>query len=674
MKSKHSKYPLSQKNLFTHFQSYAAFLLQNQYEDQFVQANIQLAHEKKLPLLDLLSHLPEEELIIFSREQLIVEFLKPAAEGTLLSQKESKKEGWLKDQVKNASRRMVSVRDISLGYHIRKSVLLDFLPLYTKDVDLYSKVCREIDEYFFLAQEEALESFEAAQISLREDTQKLLDAVMENLPAVICKIDKKGFYKEIRGSGLKSLGLKDNELVGKNLFDVHPNSINVDSVLKERKPKIFEGSLIYNGDLRIYDNYYYPDQDGGATGFSIEITERKKVQERLEKSEEKLRLVNIELEEIVNQRTQELLEKTHQLDIVINGIPALICYIDKDRRYRFINETYFKWFGPDAGKIVGKTLEEGLGEKGYQTLKPYVDKALSGQEVYYETQIPCKLGLRNIEGRYIPDIGPDGKVRGYIAMILDITDSVEIKQQLNKMNIELSEKNSQLLRINNDLDNFIYTASHDLKAPVSNIEGLVTCLKEYPAPDNEFSNLLEMMKKSLNRFRETVEDLTEIAKIQKSYEEDEQEEVDMECLLSEVESDLKAIIQRSKARITQSFSNSQFFQYTKRDLRSILYNLLSNALKYKSPDRIPEIAIESAEDNEFFILSVRDNGLGIPEDKIDSVFKMFKRAHNHVEGTGLGLYIIKRIIENRDGKIELNSIEGKGSEFKVYIRKSVDSE
>lgn len=104
-----------------------------------------------------------------------------------------------------------------------------------------------------------------------------------------------------------------------------------------------------------------------------------------------------------------------------------------------------------------------------------------------------------------------------------------------------------------------------------------------------------------------------------------------------------------------------------KNLRSILYNLLSNAVKYRSLEKVPQVHIETKIENGFIVISVKDNGIGIAQNHIQKLFTMFKRFHTHVEGTGIGLYIIKRIVENAGGKIEVESIVNEGTTFKIYL-------
>jgi signal transduction histidine kinase len=102
-------------------------------------------------------------------------------------------------------------------------------------------------------------------------------------------------------------------------------------------------------------------------------------------------------------------------------------------------------------------------------------------------------------------------------------------------------------------------------------------------------------------------------------------------------------------------------------MRSILYNLVSNAVKYSSPDRLPVIHITTEQLNDEVILTVSDNGLGMNPAYKHKLFGMFKRLHDHVEGSGIGLYIVKRIIENNGGRIEVETELDVGTTFKVHF-------
>ncbi|MBC5772567.1 hybrid sensor histidine kinase/response regulator [Pontibacter sp. KCTC 32443] len=246
--------------------------------------------------------------------------------------------------------------------------------------------------------------------------------------------------------------------------------------------------------------------------------------------------------------------------------------------------------------------------------------------------------------------------------------TLEINQQLEE---RVNERTKELTKVNKDLDNFVYTASHDLKAPINNIEGLVKALNETLHENGTelegVAPIMEMIDGSITRFKNTLLDLTEIAKV-KHEEEAGEESINLKEILEDVKLNIKDLIQRYDAIILDDFSQVPDIVFSRKNLRSIIYNLISNSIKYSSPERKPEVRITSASAGDYTLLTVQDNGLGVKKEDQEKVFDMFKRLHAHVEGTGVGLAIVKRIVENCDGKIEFQSELDKGSVFRVYLK------
>jgi|GEM_PF-979000 len=279
-------------------------------------------------------------------------------------------------------------------------------------------------------------------------------------------------------------------------------------------------------------------------------------------------------------------------------------------------------------------------------------------------------GLRRAEaGLKVSNTELEKKVNERTAKLSKI--NFDLKKEISsRVNAEdkLKQKNHELTKINTDLDNFIYTASHDLRAPISNLEGLITALKDTlengKKEDEEF--IFGLIDRSVEKFKQTIADLTEISKVQKGMEEDV-EEVAFADVLNDTIITMQDIIKNCKC-IIQSDFKIKTIKFSVKNLRSVFYNLVSNAIKYRSEERIPELVISSRLEGGKILLSFKDNGLGISTVHQDKIFKMFKRAHNHVEGSGIGLYIVKRIVENAEGSIEVVSKENEGTSFMIYLK------
>ncbi|MGN6543399.1 MAG: sensor histidine kinase, partial [Ginsengibacter sp.] len=138
-------------------------------------------------------------------------------------------------------------------------------------------------------------------------------------------------------------------------------------------------------------------------------------------------------------------------------------------------------------------------------------------------------------------------------------------------------------------------------------------------------------------------------------------------ILEDVRLTLSHNIKDSDA-IIKSELNVQEMTFSRRKLRSIIYNLVSNAIKFRSPERRPKIVIKTERESNFIIISIKDNGIGIDSHKQEAIFSKYFRIGNNIEGSGVGLYLVKEIVTNAGGKIYVESQLGEGSEFKVYLK------
>jgi signal transduction histidine kinase len=239
-------------------------------------------------------------------------------------------------------------------------------------------------------------------------------------------------------------------------------------------------------------------------------------------------------------------------------------------------------------------------------------------------------------------------------------------EELTASNEELAVANFRLTRTNTDLENFIYTASHDLRQPISNIEGLLGLLQELlpqaAHQDNQIAPILHQMHTSVERFTRTIAHLTEISKLQVEYDQSPAL-VWLKNVFEDVRQDLLPQILKEEAQLEVALHLCRTHMFSEKNLRSILYNLLSNALKYRHPDRPPHVRITCTQQQNHLFLSVQDNGLGLHEWQQARLFQLFQRLHTHVEGSGVGLYMVKRIMDNAGGTITVQSQVGVGTKF-----------
>jgi signal transduction histidine kinase len=242
------------------------------------------------------------------------------------------------------------------------------------------------------------------------------------------------------------------------------------------------------------------------------------------------------------------------------------------------------------------------------------------------------------------------------------------EQELKSMLEHQHRINQELVRQNLDLQQFTYIVSHNLRAPVANLLGLVSLYRTEDSINEVNQIAIENIKTVSRQLDGIVRDLNEIVEIKQHLIAETKENVSFEEELAEILNSLQKQIYLARAEINIDFSKVSHIFTIRKYLNSILLNLLSNALKYKHPERCPLIEISSYIVDNFVLLQVKDNGLGIDLKKNGhKLFGFHKRFHSHVEGKGIGLYLVKQQTEVMGGKVEVESQPEQGSIFKVYL-------
>ncbi|RDV14592.1 GHKL domain-containing protein [Pontibacter diazotrophicus] len=359
-----------------------------------------------------------------------------------------------------------------------------------------------------------------------------------------------------------------------------------------------------------------------------------------------------------NQKIRELIELNAELENYFRNtiIPQL--FVDADLVLRKFTPPAMKQFNLSDNHI-GRPMEELIDNIRYSTIIDNILEVIETEQIF-EKEIQT-TDLHWFQMNIIPYVlKRDNRTNGVIITFVDITDRMKVLRDLEKLNASH--------------ETFIYSVSHDLKAPLANIEGLLQLLKQTSndlleqcdAENEEQNKIAAMLENSVKTMRNIIDELSEIAKIEGNFKE-VVENVRFEDVLTQVELTIKDNILESNASITYDISEPDI-EFSRKNLRSIIYNLLSNAIKYKSPDRAPEIHVKTETLNGFIQISVKDNGIGIAEEKKELIFTPFTRFEKNTEGTGIGLYLVKKIVENAGGELIVKSKLGEGSEFIVYLK------
>lgn len=248
-----------------------------------------------------------------------------------------------------------------------------------------------------------------------------------------------------------------------------------------------------------------------------------------------------------------------------------------------------------------------------------------------------------------------------------------LQVEVDRRTTELSKKNDQLRTKNEEIENFIYTISHDLKSPIVSIQGFTSILKEEFGKNlgETGSQYVERVLQNTRKMHHLIQDLLELSRI--GQVEEKQDLVDTGKVISEIIGEHRNEIDKKHIQISIQ-PKMPVVNFPRIRMQQVFDNLITNAIKYSDDNRTPQIAIEfngTESGSSFHHFIVRDNGIGIEKEYQEKIFQIFQRVHvdRNIEGTGIGLSIVKKIVEKYGGLIWVTSQPGEGSKFEFTIPK-----
>lgn len=387
--------------------------------------------------------------------------------------------------------------------------------------------------------------------------------------------------------------------------------------------------------------------------------------------------LSVYLKDITVQKNylEEIKESNSRFEKVAEATNDAIWDWDIEGGKRFWGEGFKKLFGQETArdKIKVEHWINSIHPVDYPIVKSSLKKALDDKDVFKWKE---EYRYKKKDGKYafVVDRGiiirnPEGKAIRMVGAMSDLTKQKEYEKSLKKLNEDLMKQAHDLEISNSELEQFAYIASHDLQEPLRMVSGFLTLLeKKYSnVLDAKANQYIDFAVDGSKRMRQIILDLLEYSRIGKDdlkLQKINLEEVVNEVLLLQK----KIIIERGAIISTKNLPTitSYSLPYTQ-----VFHNLINNAIKYSRNGIKPEIHISGKEFADEWVISVSDNGIGIEKDYFDKIFTLFQRLHkkNEYSGTGMGLSIVKKIIEKQGGKIWLESTIGEGSTFRFSIPK-----
>ncbi|MBU4539448.1 MAG: PAS domain-containing protein [Weeksellaceae bacterium] len=352
-----------------------------------------------------------------------------------------------------------------------------------------------------------------------------------------------------------------------------------------------------------------------------------------------------------NQQIQELKEHNDELENYFRNtiIPQL--FVDGELKLQKFTPPAMKQFSLSATDL-GRPIHDIKDNFRFPSIVDNIQQVISSNEIL-EKEIQT-TDLRWYQMNIIPYIKmKDNRTNGVIITFVEIT-----------MRIKDLKEQEKLLA---DYEILLDTISHDIKNPLTNLVMAIELFKRVsPNDEKKFNSLLKIVDSALSKMHTLINELTEERKNEYKYKAEE-ELLNFEHILEDVRLTLNDNITAANATITSEINISEI-TFSRRKLRTVIYNLINNAIKFKAAERPPIIAVTTHREGEFVVISVKDNGMGVDETKFESIFSKYYRLENEIEGSGIGLYLVKEIVTNAGGKVMVESQLDQGTEFKIYLK------
>lgn len=434
----------------------------------------------------------------------------------------------------------------------------------------------------------------------------------------------------------KLMRAKQGELVGKHVLDfVHPEC---KPFVLERMKRVLAGETLspaeerfirMDGEVIFVETSAMPFLYKGQHGVQIivrDITEQKRVANEIRKNETLF--------------TQ-----------LFNNVPIAVVMLDVSGRVEMVNPGFTDIFGFGLPEVKGKNLNDFIVPSELQIEGIDLNNLIASKRVIQvETFRRRKNGQRVDVILYGMPIMIDEQAIGIYGVYVDITTHKQLEEELKTRNTEL--------------DNFVYKVSHDLRAPLSSILGLVN-LSKLPGNTDDLHEYIRIIGEKVADLDHFISDVLSHSKNLKL--EVKIDQIDFKNILSRTITDLNYLDGAADVQFDISIQQGEFYSDPWR-IGEIFRNLVSNAIKYRQSDSVqPQVNISISPVEGGVRIVFADNGIGISEDNLGRIFEMFYRATEQSDGSGIGLYIVKNAVEKLEGIINVQSKPGEGTTFIIQL-------
>ncbi|KAA6436847.1 PAS domain-containing protein [Dyadobacter flavalbus] len=514
---------------------------------------------------------------------------------------------------------------------------------------------------------------------LRESENRFQNLVQEATVGIVVLTDENMTVEIVNEAFGKLINKSADELIGKPLFDVIPESepyfrqVAEKARTKGESFSIFDQpySVSYHGNRKdgflniVCQPHQEPNGKEGVMALCQDVTEQVIAQKKMEESEQRARSI-------------------------VESAPFPIgVYIGREMRINLANQAIIDVWGK-GNDVIGKLYSEILPELDNQEIFGQLDhvftqgKAFHARNQRVDIVVDGRLQSFYFNYSFTPLFDSEGQVYGVMNTAAEVTDQVlarhKIEEIVAERTKELAEANSNLQRSNAELAQFAYIASHDLQEPVRKVSTFAQMLETNLQKTDERSlHYVSKIKDSAGRMLVLIRDVLAYSQLSKKAE--MIKAIQLGKVIEEVKSDLDLLIEQKMAEII--YNDLPVIEGVPLQILQLFANLITNALKFSRKDVSPVISISCTvlekqryaqyqlpfTEGTYYNLEVKDNGIGFRQEHAEQIFNIFQRLHGkkEYEGTGIGLAMCKKIVQNHHGHIYATSNPDGGAVFHVIL-------
>jgi PAS domain S-box-containing protein len=499
------------------------------------------------------------------------------------------------------------------------------------------------------------------QIQTREDdlrtTKQQLQDMIDNSTAIICAKSLDGKYMFVNREFERVLKIPNKEVAGKTFYDIFPKETadrlhSTDkTALAAGRPMTFEEWVALPDGVHTYLSAKFILRDSAGNPYAIcniatDITENKRAEAAMRDSEAMFRTLS-------------------------ENAPIGIFRTDSAGRTIYVNPFMLKMTGFSAAELFGNGWQRLIHPDDAAAVVHEAERTRAQHQVF---DLEHRCVVRNgaiLWARVLaaPILDPSGSIQSIVGVVIDVTDRKQALEVIHSLNVDLEkrveERTQELMRSNKDLEAFAYIASHDLQEPLRTVAGCTQILEQRYKDklDADANKLINYTLDGVSRMKALIDDLLSYSRLGTAPR--AMKEVNASTVVEQALQNLESAQAEASATIT--FDPLPIVRGDPILLTQLFQNLIGNAIKYRG-DKPARVQISARRDQQDWIFSVRDGGIGIDSKYHERIFLIFQRLHGReLPGTGVGLAICKRIVEQHGGRIWVESQAGQGATFYVAL-------